>query len=138
MNDPWDTVNADEAERVVEDGIKNLGQVIRYMRDRDIIGVMKIAESVKAQLDEFRPKVPLLIALRRKGMTQRHWDQVSSVMDIQPPISPNEEFTFNQVIQMGLMQQVDKIVEIGETAGKEFQIESMLNNMLNIWENVKF
>jgi dynein heavy chain len=44
------------------------------MRDREITGVMKIAESVKSQLDEFKPKVPLLLALRKKGMNDRHWD----------------------------------------------------------------
>lgn len=48
LNDEWEKVNAEEAERVVEDGIKNLGQVIRFMRDREITGVMKIGESVKA------------------------------------------------------------------------------------------
>ena len=47
MKDSWETVNAEECERVVEDGIKNLGQVIRFMRDREIIGVMKIGESIK-------------------------------------------------------------------------------------------
>lgn len=90
------------------------------MRDREIVGVMKIAESVKAQLDEFRPKVPLLMALRRKGMTDRHWDMVSRVMEVNPPIRPDENFTFERALEMGLMEQVEKIVEIGETAGKEY------------------
>ena len=30
--------------------------------------ILKIAESVKGQIDEFRPKVPLLLALRKKGL----------------------------------------------------------------------
>ena len=123
MKDSWETVNAEEAERIVEDGIKNLGQVIRFMRDREITGVMKIGESVKQQLDEFRPKVPLLLALRKRGMLDRHWDMVSKVMGIEPPIRPDDNFTFERVLEMGLMEKVDKIVEIGETAGKEYQIE---------------
>ena len=73
LHDPWETVDAEEAEKLVEEGTKNLGQVVRYMRDRDILGVMKIADSVKSQLEEFKPKVPLLSALRKKGMTDRHW-----------------------------------------------------------------
>ena len=115
MKDSWETVNAEEAERVVEDGIKNLGQVIRFMRDREIIGVMKIGESIKLQLDEFRPKVPLLMALRKKGMLDRHWDQVSKVMKLDVPLRPNENFTFEKAIEMGLMEQADKLVDIGET-----------------------
>jgi len=44
------------------------------MNDKQIIGALKIAEAVKAEIDEFRPKVPLLLALRKKGMTVRHWE----------------------------------------------------------------
>jgi len=47
LKDSLETVNAEEAERVVEDGLKNLGHVIRFMRGREITGVMKIGESVK-------------------------------------------------------------------------------------------
>ena len=44
------------------------------MSERNITGVLKICESVKAEIDEFKPKVPLLLALRKKGMNQRHWE----------------------------------------------------------------
>lgn len=39
---------------------------------------------------------------------------------------------------MGLMDKVDFIADIGEKAAKEFGIETMLETMLGIWENVKF
>lgn len=53
--------------------MKNIQGAIRFLNDKQISGVLKIAESVKAEIDEFRPKVPLLLALRKKGMTTRHW-----------------------------------------------------------------
>ena len=61
----------------MEDSLKNLLYSIRYFKDKEILHILKIAESVKAQLDEFRPKVPLLIALRKKGLRDRHWEQLS-------------------------------------------------------------
>jgi len=55
-------------------------------------------------LDEFRPKVPLLLALRKKGMTERHWNLVSAAMGIiDPPLRPNEDFTFAKALELGLM-----------------------------------
>jgi len=39
--------------------------------------VLKIAENVKSQIDTFRPKVPLMVALRKQGMKERHWNQIS-------------------------------------------------------------
>jgi len=42
---------------------------------------------VKGQLDEFKPKVPLMVALRKKGMTERHWDQISQKVGFE--VKPN-------------------------------------------------
>ena len=55
-----------------------LAGVNRFFKERDIEAILKIATAVKSQLDEFRPKVPLMVALRKKGMQQRHWDQISN------------------------------------------------------------
>jgi len=38
---------------------------------------MKIAKIIKAEVDEFKPKVPLMVALRKAGMKDRHWKMVS-------------------------------------------------------------
>jgi len=48
------------------------------------------------------------------------------------------EFTFNQVLEMGLMKEVDFIVEIGERAGKEYNIEVKLDGMHDKWEEIIF
>lgn len=54
-------------------------------------------------------------------------------------INPDEQgFCFKEVLKMGMMDQIDKIVGIGETAGKEYQIEMMLDGMAAVWENIKF
>lgn len=39
---------------------------------------------------------------------------------------------------MGLMKHVDQIVEIGERASKEYQIETMLDEMQEKWETINF
>jgi len=31
-------------------------------------------------MEEFKPKVPLLVALRKQGMEERHWQDISKVM----------------------------------------------------------
>lgn len=64
----WEELNATESEKFVEEGIRTLGQVQRFFKDRDITAVTKIAEVVKSQMDEFRPKVPLMVALRKEGI----------------------------------------------------------------------
>ena len=51
-----------------------MAQVLRYFREKDHPKITKIAESMKKNIDEFKPYVPLAIALRKEGMKERHWD----------------------------------------------------------------
>lgn len=81
---------------------------------------MKIAQVIKAQLDEFKPKVPIMVALKKKGMTERHWDQISSKVGFD--VRPDANFNFKKVIDMGLINFSDVCIEVGERASKEFNI----------------
>ena len=78
MNGDWETLDAVAAEKFIEESVRIIGTVIRFFRERDIEAILKIAQIVKGKLDEFRPKVPVMVALRKKGMTERHWEQISS------------------------------------------------------------
>ena len=62
------------AERFVEDSTKLLNGVCRFFRERGITAVYDIAAQVKREIDEFKPKVPLMVALRKPGMVARHWE----------------------------------------------------------------
>jgi dynein heavy chain, axonemal len=70
-------LNAEDTERFVEESFKTLQGVLRYFNDRDIEPMSKITEIVRKQLEDFRPKVPLMVALRKEGMKDRHWEQIS-------------------------------------------------------------
>ena len=35
--------------------------------------IAAIGEAVKNNMEEFKPKLPLMVALRRDGMKDRHW-----------------------------------------------------------------
>jgi len=109
---------------------------VRYFKDRNVIHVHKIAETVKKEIDEFRPKVPLMVALRKKGMKDRHWEQVSDKAGFE--VKPEGEFNFSKVLEMGLMKNVDEIVDIGDRAAKEYGIETMLNGMIKQWDTILF
>lgn len=70
-------------------------------------------------MEDFRPKVPLLVALRNKGMTTRHWEEISAKVGftVKPTI---EDFNFQKVLDMKLMDHCEYIVDVGDRAGKEY------------------
>jgi len=73
MNDDWETIDANEVERFVEEGCKTMTRCVKYFKEQNISSITKIAEQVKVELDAFKIKVPILVALRKPGMMKRHW-----------------------------------------------------------------
>jgi dynein heavy chain len=53
---------------------KTIASVLRYFRDKEYPKILKIAETMKKNIDDFKPYVPLAVALRKEGMKDRHWD----------------------------------------------------------------
>lgn len=136
LHHPWEELDAPAAEKFVEDSLRVLMQTIKIFRDRDLPPILKITEQVKVEFDEFRPKVPLMVALRKQGMKERHWEQISK--QVGKDVAPNASFTFQTCLDLKLMDHVNFCVEVGEKAAKEFQIETMLNEMTTIWQDINF
>ena len=68
MKDDFKSLDAVTAERFVEDSARLLNGVCRFFKERGINHVFNIANQVKREIDEFKPKVPLMVALRKPGM----------------------------------------------------------------------
>jgi dynein heavy chain len=110
--------------------------VLRYFREKDFPKILKIAETMKKNIDDFRPYVPLAVALRKDGMKERHWDQISEKVKFD--IRPAEGFTLTSVIDMGMLKHIDVCEEVGERAYKEFHIEKSLIKMQKDWNDSNF
>ena len=77
-NGDWDDLDPTEVEDEFENSLKVINQVFRFFRDREgLKDIFKIAESMKAKIDEFKPIVPLAVFLRKDGMAERHWTEIS-------------------------------------------------------------
>jgi dynein heavy chain len=73
---------------------------------------------MKEKIDEFKKVVPVAIALRKKGMKDRHWDALTQKVGF--AIKPYEGFTYGKCMEMNLLEHTEAIVDIGERSGKEF------------------
>lgn len=104
LNDPWEDLNAPDMEEKVSSYIKTSNKVIRYFREKDQGDILKIAETVKADLDKYKPLVPIAIALRKEGMYERHWDQLTEQVKFE--VKPTEDFVFQNLIDLNLEQYI--------------------------------
>lgn len=87
---------------------------------------------MKAKIDDFKPVVPVAMALRKKGMQDRHWEALSKETGVQ--IHSNEEgFNLAKVIEKGMVDHAEACEDVGEKAYKEHNIEKNLAKMQADW-----
>lgn len=136
MYDDLSLLDAQRMEETVDTSNKTMAQVIRFFREKDFPSILKIGEQIKNEVDEFKPFVPLAMALRTEGMKDRHWEAISEKVGFE--VKPYEGFTFHHCLEMDLQKFNTECVDIGEKAGKEYNIEMSLFKMKRDWETVDF
>jgi len=116
--------------------MKTINQASRFFKDRDFPKITENAMMMKSKIDDFKKTVPVAIALRKKGMKERHWESLSKETGIE--IAPDEGFNLQKVIDLGMVDHADTCEDIGEKAYKEFNIEKNLIKMKADWEGQDF
>ena len=112
---------------------------MRIFRDKELLAILKIANTVKEEVELFKPYVPLALGLRTEGMKDRHWEAITAKVGFE--VKPYEGFTFSNCIELfqgDLAKCTEACVDIGERAGKEYQIECSLEKMQADWTNIEF
>lgn len=74
MNDPLNTIDAELVEKTINESFKTVHKCSRQFAD--IPSCQQSAQEVKGWIEEFKPFIPLIQALRNPGMRKRHWEQV--------------------------------------------------------------
>jgi dynein heavy chain len=127
-------VDADECERLVDKFNIAISKAAKYFQKSDLKQQSAIANTIKAQVQEFLPEVPMIVTLRNPGMRDRHWEKIAQQLNVD--ILPIENFTTEQIIAMDLKGSLELIQKIGESAAKEYQIEQALDKMEKEWESI--
>jgi dynein heavy chain len=143
LHGPFDKLDAKDVEALISNGVRALFKVVKDFKTlppEETAAVLSVAEKIKTELDEFKPYVPLVVGLRNPGMRDRHWEQVTEMVGKEGVVvSPKmEEFCLQKFIDLGMVEQVEQLADIGDRSGKEFQIEKQLNAMKELWSPVMF
>jgi dynein heavy chain len=131
---PFVDLDAEAIEKLVEKFSLTIAKTTKYFLKQDMQAQADIAQLIKKQVDEFKPEVPMIVSLRNPGMRERHWDAISKELNVK--LTPIEDFTTKQILDMNLKESMELIAKIGESAAKEFQIETALNKMEGEWADM--
>jgi dynein heavy chain len=157
MNDAITMIDAENIEKNVTESYKSMHKAIKQFQEFDsessllkirmkrhqiicsfvfIKDVQHVAIEIKNQIEDFRPNIPLIQALRNPGMRNRHWEMLTEELKI--PIRPKKDLNFKKCLEMGLDKHIEKISKVAEFAGKEYTIEQALDKMENEWKPIRF
>jgi len=135
--DSFNKLKGEEVETVVGDLGKDLRNAIFKFKERHAdLQILELAQKYKNEVDKFRPKADLAIAITKKGMKDRHWNEILDKTKIY--FNTKDSFTFKNVIDAGMLNYLDICSEIGDKAYREYQIENEINEIDKKWREIYF
>ena len=130
MSDSFESLEPESMEQWIQDGWRLLFKAGKAFSE--LPECKEAAEKIKEEIDEFKPLMPCITALRNPGLRERHWSAMSN--DLGFELMPGKTLkTLQDVIDLKLMDYDEKITKVGESAGKEYAIESALDKMDKEW-----
>nr|CAD7446891.1 unnamed protein product [Timema bartmani] len=97
---------------------------------------IKLCVKTLQHIKEFRQHVPLVGILCNPALTQRHWDEMSSVVGYD--LTPDAGSTLRKMVDLGLGPYLDQFEIVSIGANKEKQLQENLMKMLSEWADIKF
>jgi dynein heavy chain len=133
INGSFIELNSEEVEKNHMNGTRNIFKSIKIFKNSP--GCLEVANQIKDEMEEFKPYIPLIQALRNPGMRDRHWDNLST--ELQLKVKPDENLTLTELLKMNLLDRIETITKVCDVAGKEYSIENALEKMDAEWKSIQ-
>ncbi|KZC03876.1 Dynein heavy chain 1, axonemal [Dufourea novaeangliae] len=132
MDNPLVNIDGSQVDSLVMDMYRIMTRAARTFQEHP--KVQAIATSIRDQIDEFKPYIGLIQALRNPGMKDRHFELLSAQTGIQMVLTPS--ITFKTLLVLGIEQFEELVKTVADTAAKEYATERTLNKMMEEWESI--
>lgn len=127
-------LNSDNIREEVEQMAKTIYNLIKALSSNPF--AKRIAEQIRLKIDKFRVYIPVLESICRQGLVERHWEQISQ--ELGDTVNPKKYPSLSTMVDLDILKIQDKLEEISNAAGKEYELNLQLINMQDEWKDVKF
>eukprot|EP00794_Sanderia_malayensis_P008808 gene8808-9750_t len=134
LNGPFLDIDAEQ----VEDDVNNMWRTMYKLTKTlsDVQGPRRVAENMKSKIDKFKVHLPLLGCICNPGLRDRHWDQMSDIVN--SDIKPEHNTSLCQMLEYGLQKHLPRLEEISGSASKEYSLEKAMEKMKSEWSGMSF
>ncbi|KOX76420.1 Dynein heavy chain 7, axonemal [Melipona quadrifasciata] len=96
----------------------------------------QLAASVREKIEDFREHMPIIFTLGNPGLKDRHWTQISEIINV--PIKVDPDLTLAKILDMNLGRYVSLFESISDNASKEATLEKAMDKMERDWADLYF
>eukprot|EP00930_Biecheleria_cincta_P027502 TRINITY_DN19311_c0_g1_i1.p1 TRINITY_DN19311_c0_g1~~TRINITY_DN19311_c0_g1_i1.p1 ORF type:complete len:4103 (-),score=885.99 TRINITY_DN19311_c0_g1_i1:122-12430(-) len=89
-----------------------------------------------AQVSQFKNTLPVVVALRNKALQSRHWEMITSMIGQELDLE-DEEFTLGKLLNMGVDQHMEAIMDVSGKATMEQSLQEMLDKVKKTWDDLE-
>ncbi|KAG5475488.1 hypothetical protein LSCM1_03608 [Leishmania martiniquensis] len=136
------TLQPSEVDQKVSEWTKRVAALSKKIKEPE---PMEVARQLRANIEQFKPLVPLLYALR-SHLQAGHWraiyQQCGTPREQQGfgpgGVDSNDQRTLSEFVQLGMMDHLTAIESVAAVAQKTYELESELMNMETEWKRLVF
>lgn len=89
----------------------------------------------KEKIAAFQEYLPLINAVCNPGMRERHWDSLADSTGIE--VSGESTASIKYLLENDVMDSLSRVVEVSDTASREWSIEKTLGKMFEDWSGLE-
>lgn len=94
-------------------------------------------KELKAELDEMAEVLPLVLAMAKPSIQDRHWDEVCEIIKHDIPYT-SENFMLKDLLDVKLLDRQEDIEEITENADKQLKLQQQLEDEIcKTWDDLE-
>lgn len=127
-------LKSDNIREEVEEMTKTIYKLTKSLASNPF--AKRIAEQIRLKIDKFRVYIPILESICRQGLSERHWEQISQ--ELGESINPKKYPSLSTMVDLDIVRIQDKLEEISNAAGKEYDLNMQLIKMQDEWKDMKF
>jgi len=95
-----------------------------------------VANLIAGDMSTFRLTIPVFQVICTPGMKERHWEEISRV--VQREVKVTEASTFRTLDGKEMVPFVEQLVEVAQSASREYSNQKTLEKMEADWAEIRF
>ena len=140
MYEEWRGIlwSAIDTELLDSENKKIMKALRQFTNTNQIVKGYQVYKDLEEEVKSMDAILPLVNELHSKAMRDRHWKAVAEACKSEEVIDiDNPNFSFDDLLKIGIKDYVEDVEEITEVAAKELKIDKKLKIIIGLWKNLE-